>query len=77
MENLEGKHFSIIDPQDVNTVVYRLDETEKEIAQTGLKFTISRLDYTSEYVGEKTRKTFYIDEINKNGNSLILLYFSK
>ena len=30
MESLEGKHFSITDPQDVNTVVYELNETAKE-----------------------------------------------
>ena len=40
MESLEGKHFSITDPVNVNTVVYRLDETEKEFAKNSPKFTI-------------------------------------
>ena len=73
MESLEGKHFSITDPVNVNTVVYRLDETEKEFAKNSPKFTIQRLDYTSEYVGEKTKKTFYIDDPSPEGNSLIIL----
>ena len=30
MATLEGKHFSITDPKDVNTVIYRINETEKE-----------------------------------------------
>ncbi len=77
MESLEGKHFSITDPVNVNTVVYRLDETEKELAKNSPKFTIQRLDYTSEYVGEKTKKTFYIDDPSPEGNSLIILSFGK
>ena len=77
MESLEGKHFSITDPVNVNTVVYRLDETEKEFAKNSPKFTIQRLDYTSEYVGEKTKKTFYIDDPSPEANSLIILSFGK
>lgn len=77
MENFEGKHFSITDQQNVNTIVYKLNETEKEYAKNSPKFTIQRLDYTSEYVGDKTRKTFYIDEPDPNGNSLIILSFGK
>ena len=30
MENIQGKHFSITDPQGVNTVIYRINKTEKE-----------------------------------------------
>lgn len=77
MESLEGKHFSITDPQDVNTVVYELNETAKELAINSPKFTIQRLDYTEEYVGEKKKKTFYVDEPSPDGNSLIILSFGK
>ena len=78
MESFEGKHFSITDPQNVNTIVYRLDETEKEFAKKDApKFTIERLDYTEEYIGEKKRKTFYVDEPSPNGNSLIILSFGQ
>jgi len=77
MENVEGKHFSITDPINVNTIVYKLDETEKEYVKNAPKFTIERLDYTEEFVGEKKRKTFYVDEPSPDGNSLIILSFGK
>jgi len=77
MENFEGKHFSITDQQNVNTIVYKLDETEKSMAVNAPKFTIQRLDYTEEYIGDRKRKTFYIDEPSPDGNSLIILSFGK
>lgn len=77
MENFEGKHFSITDQPNVNTIVYKLDETEKEVAKNAPKFTIQRLDYTEEYIGERKKKTFYIDEPSPKGNSLIILSFGK
>lgn len=77
MENLEGKHFSITDQQNVNTIVYKLEETEKALAVNAPKFTIQRLDYTEEYIGDRKRKTFYINEPNPEGNSLVILSFGK
>ena len=78
MESFEGRHFSITDPQNVNTIVYKLDETEKEFSKNNApKYTIERLDFTEEYVGEKKRKTFYVDEPSPNGNSLIILSFGQ
>ena len=77
MESYEGKHFSITDPQNVNTVVYQLDETEKEYKKDYPKFTIQRLEFTEEYVGEKKKKTFYVDEPSPNGNSLVILSFGQ
>ena len=78
MESFEGRHFSITDPQNVNTIVYKLDETEKEFAKKNSpKFTIERLDFTEEFVGEKKRKTFYVDEPSPDGNSLIILSFGQ
>lgn len=77
MESLNGKHFSITDPENVRTIVYKLDETEKEYKKNSPKFTIERLDYTEEFVGEKTRKTFYVDEPSPEGNSLIILSFGE
>ena len=77
MESLEGKHFSITDPENVNTVVYQLNETDKSIAKNAPKITLERLEYTTEYVGEKTRKTFYVDNPSPEGNSLIILSFGK
>ena len=78
MDNfIQGKHFSITDPQNVNTVVYKLDETEKNEAKKSPKFTIERLEYTQELVGDKKKKTFYINEPDPEGNSLIILSFGK
>lgn len=77
MENLEGKHFSITDQQNVNTIVYQLEETEKALATNAPKFTIQRLDYTEEYIGDRKRKTFYINEPSPEGNSLVILSFGK
>lgn len=74
---IQGKHFSITDPQDVNTVVYKLDETEKEQAKNSPKFTIERLDYTEELIGDRKRKTFYVNEPDPEGNSLVILSFGK
>ena len=74
---IQGKHFSITDPQGVNTVIYKLDETEKNKEPNMPKFTIERLDYTEELVGEKKKKTFYVDEPDPEGNSLIILSFGQ
>ena len=77
MENLEGKHFSITDPQNVKTVVYEVSKNEVRNAQNVPLFTIQRLDSTEEFVGEKIRKTFYIDEPKEEGNRLAIFSFGK
>ena len=74
---IQGKHFSITDQPQVKTIVYKLDETEKNIAKNAPKFTIEKLDYTEELVGEKRKKTFYVNEPDPEGNSLIILSFGK
>ena len=30
MDMLQGKHFSITDPQGVNTVIYQINKTKKD-----------------------------------------------
>ena len=77
MESLQGKHFSITDPKDVNTVIYEVNETEKELKKDGPKFTIQRLDHTEEIRGENTKKTFFVDTPSTDGNSLVILSFGK
>jgi len=74
-EFIQGKHFSITDPQNVSTVIYQVNKTEKEMAKEGPKFTVERLDYTEELVGEKSKKTFYVNEPRPEGNDLIILSF--
>ena len=77
-EFIEGKHFSITDPVNVNTVIYQVDKTEKEIMEKDSpKFTVERLDYTEELVGEKKKKTFYVNEPKPEGNKLLILSFGK
>lgn len=77
MENIQGKHFSITDPQNVKTIVYEVSKNEKRDKQKTPLFTIQRLDSTEEYVGEKIRKTFYIDEPKEEGNRLAIFSFGK
>lgn len=76
-EFLQGKHFSITDQQGVSTVIYQLNKTEKEVAKSGLKYTVERLEFTEEIVGEKKKKTFYVNEPAPEGNSLVILSFAK
>ena len=52
MDYLQGKHFSITDPKNVNTVIYQVNRTEKEFEQKSPKFTIERLKSRAELVGE-------------------------
>ena len=33
MDKIQGKHFSITDPQGVNTVIYRVNKTPRELLQ--------------------------------------------
>ena len=78
MDNaIQGKHFSITDPQDVSTVIYRVNKTEKEFLDKSPKYTVERLGYTEEFVGSNKKKTFYVDSPNKDGNPLVILSFGK
>ena len=45
MEEWEGKNFSITDPQGVNTVVYQINRTQKELQKDAPPYTLERLDY--------------------------------
>ena len=44
MEYLKGKHFSITDSKDVNTVIYEINKTEKSRLNKLPKYTVKRLD---------------------------------
>lgn len=76
-ENLQGKYFSITDPNGVNTVIYQVNKTEKEFAKNSPKYTVERLDFSEELVGMNKKKTFYIDNPAPEGNPLIILSFGK
>lgn len=77
METWEGKNFSITDPQGVKTIIYQVTETEKEYREEGPKYTVERLDHTSEIRGENIKKTFFVDKPLPEGNSLVILSFGQ
>ena len=77
MEEVLGKHFSITDPKDVNTIIYKIDETEKEYLDRAPKYTVERLEYTEQLVGENKKKTFFVDDPNTDGKKLLILSFGK
>ena len=73
----KGKHFSIMDPKDVTTVIYKVNETEKEFQKEAPKFTIERLAHTEQFIGENKKKTFFVDEPDPTGKQLVILSFGK
>lgn len=76
MATLEGKHFSITDPKDVNTVIYKVNKTEKEFKDSP-KYTVERLEQLDELRGENTKRTFFVDEPSPEGERLVILSFAK
>lgn len=76
-ENLQGKYFSITDPSDVKTVIYQVNKTEKEFAKNSPKYTVERLDFSEELIGEKKKKTFFVNNPAPEGNPLVILSFGK
>lgn len=77
MESLQGKHFSITDPKDVNTVIYQVNKTDKnEVLKGAPKFTIERLEFAEELRQDASRKTFFVDNPKEDGNHLVILSFA-
>lgn len=76
-ETIQGKHFSIMDPKNVKTIIYEINKTEGKNKENTPKLTLERLDYTEEIVGEKTKKTFYVNEPKQEGNFMAILSFGK
>ena len=72
MDKIQGKHFSITDPQGVNTVIYRVNKTPRELLQEYPKFTVQRLEYAEELNGNLKKKTFFVDEPEKEEELVIL-----
>lgn len=77
MDSLQGKHFSITDPNEVKTVIYKINKTKKEHVKQSPKYTMERLEYAQEIKGEKTKKTFFIDEPSVDYDELVILSFGK
>jgi len=76
MESIQGKHFSITDPEGVNTVIYRINKTAKEYLKEYPKYTVERLLSSEELKGNLKRKTFFIDEPDYE-EQLVFLSFGK
>ena len=75
MESIQGKHFSITDPEGVKTVIYQINKTEKEYLNEYPKYTVERLQHTEEIVGNLNKKTFFVENPQKDGNQLAILSF--
>ena len=76
MDKIQGKHFSITDPQGVNTVIYRVNKKPRELLQEYPKFTVQRLEYAEELNGNLKKKTFFVDE-PENEEELVILSFGQ
>ena len=77
MASLQGKHFSITDPKNVNTVIYQVNKTnKKEVLNGAPKFTIERLEFAEELRQDATRKTLFVDNPKEEGNHLVILSFA-
>ncbi len=76
MDQIQGKHFSITDPQGVNTVIYRVNKTDKRLLEEYPKYTVQRLEYAEELNGTLKKKTFFVDE-PENEEDLVILSFGQ
>ena len=76
MDQIQGKHFSITDPQGVNTIIYRVNKTDKKLLDEYPKYTVQRLIYAEELNGDLKKKTFFVDE-PKAEEELVILSFGK
>lgn len=66
-----------MDPKNVSTIVYQINETLKEDLEKSPKYTVTRLDFTEEIYGDKKKKTFYVDNPSDNKDELVILSFRK
>ena len=77
MDQIQGKHFSITDPQNVNTVIYQINKTEQVADENSPKFTLERLKCREELVGQNKKKTFFVDSQKDVYNQLVILSFGQ
>ena len=77
MDYIQGKHFSITDPKGINTVIYRINKSDKSLEDSAPKYTIERLLYSEELKGDLKKKTFFVDSPKEEGEQLVFLSFGK
>ena len=70
MDGFHGKYFSITDPEGVNTVIYRINETAKQLQNKYPRYTVERLVSSEEMQGNLTKRTYYVDYPEENGEDL-------
>lgn len=70
-----GKYFSILDVPGVNTVIYRINETAKDLQYKYPKYTVERLESSEVIEQNGTMKTFYVDYPDPKGENLVFLSF--
>jgi hypothetical protein len=61
MEPVTGKNFTIVDPQDMRTLAFLVNKNE-ETSEDAPQYTLQKLDCAIQIDGEKTKKTFFINE---------------
>ena len=76
-EEFQGKYFSVTDPNGVNTVIYRINKTAKELQKQYPKYTVERLVYSEEINGAAKKKTFFVDYPDPEGEDLVILSFGQ
>lgn len=75
MKYLQGKHFSITDPKNTNTVIYEIVKNDQSKIKNVPKYTMERLDTIEELRNEGTKRTYFVDIPKKAGNQLLFLTF--
>ena len=63
MDQIQGKHFSITDPQGVNTVIYRINKTDRRLLDEYPKYTMQRLEYAEELNGNIKKKPLFTERL--------------
>ena len=76
-KGFNGKYFSITEPKDVSTVIYRINKTAKEYLNEYPKYTLERLVSSEELNGNAKKKTFFIDYPEPEGEDLVILSFGE
>lgn len=75
MEYIQGKHFSITDPKNTNTVIYEIVKNDQTKVKDVPKYSMERLDSIEELRNEGTKRTYFVDIPKKSGNQLLFLTF--
>jgi len=76
-QGFNGKFFSILQPQGVKTVIYRINKTAKEFQGQLPQYTVERLISSEEINANGIKKTFFVDYPEPTGEDLVILSFSQ